>query len=443
MQRSRAVTAVLDAVPVSRTLPWVSAIASVVLASCATDRTRQAPVDREVGIIAVGDTGYHVGYLDREDYDPPRSHEQFIAAERADWREDHRPLAEFVAPPTEILLSNGSVVAASGLRPVAESIRAWCAGHRCDFGTLLGDNIYPEGATAGADGRNDETRFRLLFEEPYGPLAALHPDFRMYATLGNHDWKTSLAGALSQLRFFERTAPFYMDGFYYRVRPPGAVGQVELFIVDTELLLARTPVPEAAVGEDGSGVRLPDFDEVPEWVVGQSARAGDMVSWLAAALQSSDARWKIVVVHHPLWSSSGSKFVQAEVIRGLLLPSLCRYADLYLAGHEHTLELHLDDCSKGLPGVDVPPLPTVVSGAGAKQRPLHRPFAAWQGATNDELTTLHATGMVWGFAHVLLRSDEAEIRLVTTPNDASGRPIEEFAYTVTRRSGHQSEAQQP
>ena len=35
----------------------------------------------------------------------------------------------------------------------------------------------------------------------------------MYATLGNHDWKTSLAGAQAQLRFFERTAPFYMDGF--------------------------------------------------------------------------------------------------------------------------------------------------------------------------------------------------------------------------------------
>ena len=164
---------------------------------------------------------------------------------------------------------------------------------------------------------------------------------------------------------------------------------------------------------------------------------------IEATATLGQAAHQIVMGHHPLWSTAGSKFAQAEALRRLILPVLCRHADLYLAGHEHTLELHLDDCSKGLPGVDVPPLPTVVSGAGAKQRPLHRPFAAWQGATNNELTTLHATGMVWGFAHVLLRSDEAEIRLVTTPNDASGRPIEEFAYTVTRRSGHQSEAQQP
>lgn len=441
MPRLHAATTVLDSSTAPRALPWLAVLAAVALVSCASGRPGVDRLDRAVGIIAVGDTGYHVDYLDREDYDPPRTYEQFIAAERADWLEDRRPLAEFVAPPTQVLESNGSVVAASGLLPVAKSIRAWCVARRCDFATLLGDNIYPEGATAGADGRDDEARFRVLFGEPFGPLAALHPDFRMYATLGNHDWKTSLAGAQAQLRFFERTAPFYMDGFYYRVRPPGAHGQVELFIVDTELLLARTPVPEAAVGEDGSGIRLPEFDEVPAWVAAQSALASDMASWLDAALQASDARWRIVIGHHPLWSSSGSKFVQAEAIRGLLLPTLCRYADLYFAGHEHTLELHLDDCSKGLPGVDVPPLPTVVSGAGAKQRPLHRPFVAWQGATSSELTTLYAKGMVWGFAHVLLRDEQAEIRLVTTPNDATGRPVEEFVYTVTRRSGNLREVQ--
>jgi tartrate-resistant acid phosphatase type 5 len=419
--------------------PWVTALATFVLASCATNG--QAPSERPVGFIAVGDTGYHVDYLGRDDYDPPRSHEQFLAAERAEWIEDGRPLADFVAPPTQVHKSNGSVVAASGLYPVADSIRTWCVEHRCDFATLLGDNIYPDGATAGADGRDDATRFRVLFSEPYGPLGKLHPDFRMYAALGNHDWKTSLAGAQSQLRFLERTAPFYMDGFYYRVRPPAAAGQVELFVIDTELLLARKPVPEAAVGADGSGVRLDEYDEVPEWVAAESARAADMVSWLDAALRASDARWKIVLGHHPLWSSAGTKFAQAEVLRALLLPTLCRNADLYLAGHEHTLELHLDDCTKGLPGVDVPPLPIVVSGAGAKQRPVHGPFTAWQRRNSEELSTLRAQGMVWGFAHVLLRGDAAEVRLVTTPNDASGRPVEDFVHRLQRRSGKQGESQ--
>ena len=42
-------------------------------------------------------------------------------------------------------------------------------------------------------------------------------DFRIYAALGNHDWKTSRAGAMAQVRLPRTDAPFYMDG----LRLPG------------------------------------------------------------------------------------------------------------------------------------------------------------------------------------------------------------------------------
>ena len=45
-------------------------------------------------------------------------------------------------------------VAASGQASVAHAMRAYCdTGPDCEFAVMLGDNIYPDGATAGADGR--------------------------------------------------------------------------------------------------------------------------------------------------------------------------------------------------------------------------------------------------------------------------------------------------
>jgi hypothetical protein len=65
-----------------------------------------------------------------------------------------------------------------------------------------------------------------------------------------------------------------------------------------------------------------------------------MASWLEEALRTSTARWKFVVGHHPIWSSSGSKFEQGRALREMILPAMCRYADAYLVGHDHTLEIH-------------------------------------------------------------------------------------------------------
>jgi hypothetical protein len=113
---------------------------------------------------------------------------------------------------------NGSWVAASGLAPVANAMHAWCREWRCDFATMLGDNIYPKGATLGADGNDDAARFEKIFREPFARYSDLGADFRIYAALGNHDWKTSRAGAMAQVDYLTRTAPFYVDGIV-RVRP--------------------------------------------------------------------------------------------------------------------------------------------------------------------------------------------------------------------------------
>jgi hypothetical protein len=108
---------------------------------------------------------------------------------------------------------------------------------------------------------------------------------------------------------------------------------------------------------------------------------------------------------------------------------------MYLAGHDHTLELHSDSCAKALPGETVPPLPEIVSGAASKQRPLNSAFMAHQARDNPEMTTFFAKGMTWGYVHLTLSGDEATASVFTTPEDGSGTNVLEATQVFHRRTG--------
>jgi hypothetical protein len=79
----------------------------------------------------------------------------------------------------------------------------------------------------------------------------------------------------------------------------------------------------------------------------------EQAAWLEQELAASRARWKIVYGHHPLYSHS-HRFYNLRMIRHLE-PLFVRYGvDLYMAGHDHMLEM-----LKPVRGVNY-----VVSGAG-------------------------------------------------------------------------------
>jgi hypothetical protein len=386
-------------------------------------------------MVAIGDHGYDLRYLAAKDYTPPRTPERFVEEARKSWLKEKRPPAEFVAGPYVIHQPSGSAVAASGMMPVADAMFAWCKAHSCQFGVMLGDNIYPDGATLGADGRNDADRFQHVFADPYGRFASFGPDFRFYATLGNHDWHTSRAGAMAQVAYLTNTKPFSMDGLIYRVSPPETRGEVEIFVLDTQVLLGGLNVMEAELSEDGRPLASDERDRVEPWAEPSTPLEAGQAQWLAEALKSSKARWKIVIGHHPLWASAGGKFRQSEALRAAVLPVLCAHADLYLAGHEHTLEAFEDSCKTALPGRTVKPLPAIVSGAGGKQRPLNSAFMRAQLKDNPQVKQLHVQGMIWGAAHLTLAPETATVTFITTPDDGSGKSVETGRYTFARRSG--------
>ncbi|OYU16496.1 MAG: hypothetical protein CFE37_00395 [Alphaproteobacteria bacterium PA4] len=405
------------------------------LGACATDPApraagKPAPVTE---FLAFGDHGYSLDYLDAEDLTPPKTEADYIAAARAKWLKEKRPAAEFTPGPISIV--QGSAVAASGMMPVARAMDGWCRAHRCQFGVMLGDNIYPDGPTLGADGRDDARRFQDIFMAPYGKFGWGDPDFRIYAVLGNHDWHTSRAAALSEVKFLSATRPFYMDGISYAAVPKAAAGEVEIFAIDSHVLLAGEKVLEDKLADDGSEVATTKFETSEPWTVPATPAEKAMAADLEARLKASKARWKIVIAHHPLWASAGGKFRQSEALRRAILPIVCRYADLYFAGHEHTLEVATDDCRTVTAGTTQPPLPHIVTGSAGKQRPLNTAFMAHQARNNPQYASLYARGMVWGFSHVRLQGDTATVTMIATPNDGSGATDVVFTQDFQRRSG--------
>lgn len=409
---------------------------TVLLCACAAGEPPEAgpPADApSVSILVFGDTGYDYDWLDADDYEDRFTGREFILDELDDWIEDNRPIQEFEFPPMHFAEQTGGWVMASGLWPVSKAVHQWCAPEeRCHFAVMVGDNIYPSGATAGADGRDDERRFHELLWLPYKGLREQDRDFVIYPVLGNHDWDTSREGAMAQVAWLTQSPLYHVDGVYYRARPaPG----VELFAIDTTLLLNAETVFEDALNERGEPIDTGVEDDEEPWAtpVGDETR---MLEWLERSLAESDARWKLVVGHHALWSSSGTKHEEARVLRRLLMPALCRYADAYLVGHDHTLEVHTDDCSvEDERYRNAPPLLQVVSGAAGKQRPVHTPFMAWQDREFPQKTTYFVEGLVWGFVEMLLDDQTATVHVVTTPDSGSGKPILTYSHDFARRSG--------
>ena len=155
------------------------------------------------------------------------------------------------------------------------------AGHRerpLDLILLLGDIIYPDGDVAEI----------AKFREPYAPLIA--EDLEMHVALGNHDIQT------------DRDA--FMDAFDMPARWYTFVrGPVQFFALDSS----------------------------------RGVIEGAQRSWLDRALARSRARWKVVFMHVPMFSSGihGNNLALQQALQ----PLFDRYdVSLALAGHDHNYE---------------------------------------------------------------------------------------------------------
>ncbi|MEJ6475210.1 metallophosphoesterase [Pseudoalteromonas piscicida] len=397
-----------------------------------------------INFLAFGDGGYHPDYPKTKHIKSPKNKAEFIAAEKADWLEEHRPIEEFNHAPIYVYPGTETATEETGALVVGQAMASLCEKKPCDFAIQLGDNIYPDGAAAN-DGKDDQKRMDDLILGPLKPLLIQNPKLVVYSALGNHDWKTSRRGVKLQTEWMAKQANFHMDGKGYYSYTLGEKGNdVEFFVLDTNMLLSGQHYYEIPLKPDGSEqglasalasgqAEVEDIEKHEQPVNGEDHR---QLAWLANGLKNSTAKWKIVYGHHVLWSIGGTKYDEAHVLRRLILPELCEYADAYIAGHEHDLELLTDDCSRVLPGNTKPKLPLIISGAASKMRGTHTPLANYQEKRYPEYDLVWNKAFIWGFAHIELdnQKDMLNVSFYSTPNDLSGQLVPEQSFSFPHRS---------
>ncbi|MBU2870062.1 metallophosphoesterase [Colwellia sp. E2M01] len=400
----------------------------------ATNATEKESTSKNINFLAFGDGGYHVDYPKIKHIKYPKNKEEFIEAEKADWVEDYRPMSEFDHAPIYVYPNTDIATEQGGAQAVGLAMTEVCRVKPCEFALQLGDNIYPDGAGAD-DGKDDQKRMDDLILAPVKPLLAENPDLMIYSALGNHDWKSSRHGVALQTQWMKEQKNFTLgDQGYYKYTIGEPDNDVEFFVLDTNMLLSGQVFHEVPLNKDGSEGDLaqalndgraeleqPEAHELP--ITDEDEK---QLAWLADGLENSTAKWKIVYGHHILWSIGGTKYSEGHVLRELLLPSLCEYADAYVAGHEHDLELLSDDCSlysKNTAANNKPVLPLIISGAAAKMRGKHTPFAEQQAKRYPQYTLHWSQSFTWGFAHVELdnEADKLNVEFYTTPRDGSGK----------------------
>jgi 3',5'-cyclic AMP phosphodiesterase CpdA len=167
---------------------------------------------------------------------------------------------------------------------VAAQMVRFRSAFKYNFVLMLGDNIY-EGPAAPED-------YRRKFEEPYREL--LNSGVRFFAVLGNHDDPRQVSYPLFNMRG-ER---------YYSFAPP------------------EDPLTRLATRVEFFGLDSTNMDP-------------SQLAWLDERLTASSADWKVVFLHHPLYTS-GRYRNASRAHRWAVEPILNRHGvHVVLSGHEH------------------------------------------------------------------------------------------------------------
>jgi len=183
-------------------------------------------------------------------------------------------------------------------KQVALALGSFCAGSGCDFGLLLGDNFYPSGVSSVADPQWQNT-FEMIYSDP-----ALQIPF--YAVLGNHDHD---GNPQAEIDYSPTQNRWRMPAAEYQVDFPAG---------------SQSPLLTIFVIDSGYG----------------EARDASQVAALVQTIDASNSTWKILALHHPLYSNG--LHGDTVALRDSLLPALCHKVDLVLSGHDHIFS-HLQD----------------------------------------------------------------------------------------------------
>jgi acid phosphatase len=268
-----------------------------------------------------------------------------------------------------------------------------------DFVLLLGDNIYSDGVGRG---------IAKVFEAPFADLLARGVQF--YAVLGNHDIRR---GTELQIQY----PGWNMNGrrFYEFSKEDGLI---DFFALDSTALSdeawslevaekarldkERTVLERKKTLTKSEQEHLARIDaeliEDTAFINEQAAVKSAQLIWLGDALTKSRARWKVVFLHHSIYSAAtkgrghgGERSVLR--LRALLEPIFVGGGvDLVLGGHDHHYDRSTPQPAKSSTGHQVH---YVTAGASARLRARAvdhtNTFLAKADATTHSFLIVHVT----------------------------------------------------
>lgn len=196
-----------------------------------------------------------------------------------------------------------------------------------DFILSTGDNFYPNGVKSTKD-----KQWLTSFENIY---TGNHLQCKWYAVLGNHDYRgTPQAEIDYSIQSMRWTMP---NRYYTMTKKLNDTVAARFIFLDTQPLVTHNKGYYSDLAQQNTEKQL---------------------HWLDSVLANAKEQWKIVIAHHPIYSSN-PRHGNSETLIALLKPTLEKYGvQLYLSGHDHDLQ---HQRPKG--NVDY-----IVSGAGSQTR---------------------------------------------------------------------------
>ena len=273
-------------------------------------------------------------------------------------------------------------------RAVAAQMNRLASSHPVDFIVSTGDNIYDKGVQDV-----DDPLFGKAFEDVYTLEHLVRLDW--YLVLGNHDYQGNYR---AQIDYSGVNPRWRLPATYHSLvlRFGGGHDAVLLFTDTNAFSRYYRNHPEKYLGVDQQ-----DTDAQLRWAKQTLARR-------------ADADWRLVIGHHPVYSSGRHAGAQQDL--HALVRLMERYdVRAYFAGHDHDLQ-HLKP-----PGS----IDYFISGAGSKLRPTgtseHTLFA--ESRRGFAYVTLQPTSMTVEFigvdGTVLYRTTVAQGEPVPAPRAAS------------------------